>query len=84
MQFLEQDNYRMYVLRVAEDPRLYNRYEMIPFEGSEVQPVNPHFAKWEPVRSLRSWNFDGNETGGFSIQSIPTSPMSFAFLKVKR
>ena len=83
MQFLEQDNYRMYCLRVALDHKLYNRYELIPFEGSEVQPANPNFAEWTPVKSLNTWNFDGNAQNGFRIDCIPTSNMSFAFLKVR-
>ncbi len=49
-----------------------------------MQPVNPNFAKWEPVRSLDNWNFDGNAQNGFRIGCIPTSQMSFAFLKVKK
>jgi hypothetical protein len=79
----EQDIYRMYVLRVATDHKAFNRYELIPLEDHSVQPKNDYFAKWNPVGDLTSWNWTGDDFGGFSIDAGPTSPMTFAFMKVK-
>lgn len=79
----EQDIYRMYVLRVAADHRAFNRYELIPLEDHSIQPKNDYFAKWNPVGDLTSWNWTGDDFGGFSIDAGPTSAMTFAFMKVK-
>ena len=80
----EEDIYRMYVLKGSAEHRLFNRYELLPLEGHAIQPVNTYLPKWNPVKSLTSWNWNGDEDGGFSIDATPTSPMSFAFLKVKK
>ena len=80
----EEDIYRMYVLKGSAEHRLFNRYELLPLDGHTVQPVNTYLPTWNPVKSLTSWNWNGDEDGGFSIDATPTSPMSFAFLKVKR
>ena len=80
----EEDIYRMYVLKTSEEHRALNRYELLPLQDHAIQPVNTYLPKWNPVKSLTSWNWNGDEDGGFSIDATPTSPMSFAFLKVKR
>ena len=80
----EEDIYRMYVLKTSEEHRSFSRYELLPLEDHAIQPVNTYLPKWIPVKSLTSWNWDGDEDGGFHIDAAPTSPMSFAFLKVKR
>ena len=74
----------MYVLKTSEEHKSFNRYELLPLEDHAIQPVNTYLSKWTPVKSLTSWNWAGDEDGGFSIDAAPTSPMSFAFLKVKR
>lgn len=80
----EEDIYRMYVLKGSAEHRLFNRYELLPLEDHAVQPVNTYLPTWNPVKSLTSWNWNGDEDGGFSLDATPTSPMSFAFLKVKK
>ena len=83
MSMYEQDIYRMYILRVASDHRVMNRYEMIPIEDSEVQPNNDYISSWNPVKNISSWNWTGDTDGGFTINQGPTSAMVFAFMKVK-
>lgn len=83
MSMYEQDIYRMYILRVASDHRVMNRYEMIPIEDSEVQPKNDYISSWNPVKNISSWNWTGDTDGGFTINQGPTSAMVFAFMKVK-
>ena len=80
----EEDIYRMYVLKTSEEHKSFNRYELLPLEDHATQPVNTYLPKWNPVKSLTSWNWNADEDGGFSIDAAPTSPMSFAFLKVKK
>ena len=74
----------MYVLRIATEHRLYNRYEMVPLEGHEMQPeVSDYVKQWNPVKNLTAWNWGGEPDGSFSIDCGPGSPMVFAFMKVK-
>jgi hypothetical protein len=79
----EQDIYRMYVLKVAVDRKKENRYEFLPLEDHTIQPENEYLAGWNPVKSLTCWNWSGEEDGGFFLDTIPTSKMTFAFMKVK-
>ena len=78
----EQDIYRMYCMKTAGEHKSLNRYELIPLAGHETQPENTYFSKWSPVSDLTSWNWDID--AGFTIDCKPTTPMSFAFLKVKK
>ena len=79
----EEDIYRVYVMKVASDHRFCYRYEMIPLDGHAIQPENTYVPKWNPVKSLTSWNWGGEEDGGFIIDAAPTSVMTFALMKVK-
>jgi len=82
---MEQDIYRMYVLRLSSEHRMYNRYEMIPFEGHATQPEASEFlAGWNPTANLHSWTWDGDFEGGFSIDAKPSSALVVALLKVKK
>ena len=83
MSIYEQDIYRMYVLRNAVDPEYANRYLLVPVEDHLIQTLDPRIPEYTPVRSLTSWNWSGDEDGGFTIDCMPTSAMVFAFLKVK-
>jgi hypothetical protein len=83
MSVYDQDIYRMYVLKAVADRKKENRYEFLPLEGHAIQPDNTYLAGWNPVKSLTCWNWSGEEDGGFSIDTIPTSLMTFAFMKVK-
>ena len=60
-----------------------NRYELIPLEDHSIQPVNTYLPSWNPIKATTSWNWTGDEDRGFSIDQGPTSPMIFAFMKVK-
>lgn len=80
----EEDIYRMYCMKVASEHQLFNRYELVPLEGHTVQPeVSDYVKQWTPVKSMRSWNWDSEYDPKFSLDCIPTSMMSFAFMKVK-
>ena len=79
----EQDIYRLYVLRINGEHRSTNRYELIPLEDHSIQPVNTYLPSWNPIKATTSWNWTGDEDRGFSIDQGPTSPMIFAFMKVK-
>jgi hypothetical protein len=79
----EQDIYRLYVLKVAIDHRAFNRYELIPLESHAIQPENTYLPNWTPMKSTQTWNWTGDDFGGFSINVGPTSAMTFAFMKVK-
>jgi hypothetical protein len=84
MKVYEEDIYRMYVLRISSEHRLYNRYELIPVESHSKQPGVSNFIKnWNPTGALTSWNWGGEEDGGFTIDALPSSPLVFAFMKVK-
>lgn len=83
MSMYEQDIYRMYVLRPKADHQAFNRYEFLPIEDSAIQPENPYFPTWTPTVSLTCWNWSGDEDGGFFLDTIPTSMLTFAFMKVK-
>ena len=84
MKVYEEDIYRMYVLRISSEHRLYNRYELIPVEAHSKQPGVSDFIKnWNPTGALTSWNWSGEEDGGFTIDALPSSPLVFAFMKVK-
>jgi hypothetical protein len=79
----EEDIYRMYAMKLADEHKLYNRYEMFPLDGHEMQPGNEFMPKWAPVKSVTCWNWSGEEDGGFTLDSYTTSKMTFAFIKVK-
>ena len=82
---MEQDIYRMYVLRLSSEHRMYNRYEMIPFDGHATQPEASEFlAGWNPTANLHSWTWDGDFDGGFRIDAKPSSALVVALLKVKK
>jgi len=80
----EEDIYRMYIMKVASDHRKDYRYELLPLEEHAIQPVNTYLPNWTPVKSTTSWNWTGDEDGGFFLDVGPTSAMTFAFLKVKK
>ena len=80
----EEDIYRMYCMKVASEHQIYNRYELVPLEGHTVQPeVSDYVKQWQPVETMRSWNWDCEYEPKFFIDCLPTSMMSFAFMKVK-
>lgn len=80
----EEDIYRLYVLRSTVDHKIFNRYELIPLDGHATQPKNTYLPNWSACNTLESWNWNGNEDAGFSIRTGTLSPMTFAFLKVKK
>ena len=80
----EEDIYRMYVLRIVGEHKLYNKYEFLPLEDHATQPeVSSYMKQWEPVKSLKNWNWTGDEDGGFTLGAKPTSAMVVAFMKIK-
>jgi hypothetical protein len=80
----EEDIYRMYVLRLTIEHRLYNIYEMIPLADHAKQPgVSDYLKKWNPTSTLTSWNWTADEDGGFTIDAKPSSGLVIAFMKVK-
>ena len=79
-----EDIYRMYILRVVGDHPRNNIYEFIPLEGHETQPESSLFlTTWTAAKSVTSWNWGGEEDGGFTINAATTSRVVFAFMKVK-
>ena len=85
MNLIEQDIYRLYVLRVNSEHRIYNRYELVPFEGNEIQPpTSDYLAGWNPTENLSCWNWNGDLDGGIVIDAKPSSGLVFALLKVKK
>ena len=85
MRMYEEDIYRMYVLRGAEEHRLYNRYEFVPLCDHATQPpVSEYLQNWGPTQSLDWWNWSGDEDGGFEISCKPTSALVIVFMKVKK
>lgn len=83
MNMYEQDIYRVYIMKLADEHKLYNRYELLPLADNDKQPVNNYLQNWTPVKSISKWNWGGEEDGGFVLNGIPTSRMTFAFMKVK-
>jgi hypothetical protein len=83
MSMYEQDIYRMYLLRSAADHPVFNRYEMIPIADSSVQPKNERIPLWNACKDITSWNWSGDEDGGFTMDFAPISALRIAFLKVK-
>lgn len=84
LRMYEEDIYRMYVLRIVGEHKLYNKYEFLPLEDHAIQPaVSAYMQQWTPVKSLDNWNWSGEEDGGFTLGALPTSPMVIAFMKVK-
>jgi hypothetical protein len=83
MQFVDQDNYRLYALRHYEDPKMFNRYDaMIPFEDNIVQEPGEGLEGWDVVPTGNwSWNFNG-EVVKLNLSS--TSPLVFALMKLKK
>ena len=80
----EEDIYRMYVLRLTIEHRIYNRYEFVPLQGHTKQPGVSEFLKgWAPTSKLTSWNWSSDEDGGFTIDVKPSSGLVIAFMKVK-
>ena len=79
-----EDIYRMYILRAAVDHPRTNIYELIPLEGHEIQPKSSlYLTTWTAAKSVTSWNWTGDEDGGFTINAATTSRVVFAFMKVK-
>ena len=79
-----EDIYRMYILRAAVDHPRTNIYELIPLEGHEIQPKSSlYLTTWTAAKSVTSWNWTGDEDGGFTINAATTSRVIFAFMKVK-
>ena len=84
MKIYEEDIYRMYVLRLTIEHRLYNRYELVPLKDNAKQPpVSEYLQSWNPTQALTSWNWSGDEDGGFEIDAKPSSGLVIAFMKVK-
>ena len=83
MNMYEQDIYRMYVLRNAEDHKAFNRYELLPLQDHSIQPVNTYLPNWTPMKSTAAWNWGGEGADGFTLDVAPTSPMVFVLMKVK-
>ena len=83
MQFLEQDIYRLYALRIATDNKKDNRYDaLIPFEGSEVQELGEGCVGWSIVPDTSwAWNFEGTVV---TVNKSPGSNMMYALMKVKQ
>jgi hypothetical protein len=83
MQFVDQDNYRLYALRYYEDHKMFNRYDaMIPFEDSTVQEPGEGLEGWDVVPTGDwNWNFNG-EVVKLNLSS--TSPLVFALMKLKK
>ena len=80
----EEDIYRMYVLRLTIEHRMYNRYEFLPLQDNIKQPGVSEFLKgWDPTSKLTSWNWTSDEDGGFIIDAKPSSGLVIAFMKVK-
>ena len=84
IKMMEEDIYRMYVLRLTIEHKLYNRYELIPFADHPLQPEVSDFLKqWNPTSTLTAWSWTGDEDGGFTINAKPSSGLVIAFMKVK-
>ena len=80
----EKDIYRLYVLKLTSEHRIYNRYEFIPLEEHSVQPeVSEYIKNWNPTQSLKYWDWSGDEDGGFTLGAAPSSALTVAFMKVK-
>ena len=84
LKMYDEDIYRMYVMRITGEHKLYNRYELIPLQDNAKQPgVSDFLKKWDPTKALTSWNWTADEDGGFVIDAKPSSGLVFAFMKVK-
>jgi hypothetical protein len=70
----------MYVLKVATDHKYCNRYEFLQLVDHNIQPPTD-FSNWSACPSIKSWNWDID--AGFELNLAPTSPMTFAFMKIK-
>ena len=82
-QFIVEDNYRVYVLRNADDHKAFNRYDaLLPYEGSEVQQPGEGLEGWDlvPVEHW-GWNFNGKEV---VLNYMTMSRMVFVIMKVKK
>ena len=80
---LDQDVYRLYALRSVEDHRCHNRYELIPHVENTLQQLG-NFKIWDAFSGITNFQFIGEAEGSLVLDSYPTTPMIFAFLKVKR
>ena len=80
----EEDIYRMYVLKLADEHKAFNRYELLPLEDHASQVRSEFMENWTPVKNVYSWNWGGEEDGSFTVTGKTLSAMSFAFLKVKK
>ena len=80
----EEDIYRMYVLKLADEHKAFNRYELLPLEDHASQVRSEFMDNWTPVKNVYSWNWGGEEDGSFTVTGKTLSAMSFAFLKVKK
>ena len=84
MKMYEEDIYRMYILRLTSEHKLFNRYEMIPLRDNAVQPgPSGYLEDWNPTASIKDWNWTGDEDGGFTLGGKPSSALVVAFMKVK-
>ena len=80
----EEDIYRLYVLKLTSEHRVYNRYEMIPLRNHKIQPEASEYIKnWNPTRSLEYWEWSSYANGGFTLGATPTSALTVALVKVK-
>ena len=84
LEIYNQDSYRLYVLRCADDHKYMNRYELVPVADNPMQSIG-NIANWQPVKDLSSWTFEGDvENPTIYLNNAPTSDMIFALLKVKK
>lgn len=83
--FYEEDIFRLYAIRVASEPVGFNRYKtMIPLEDNTTQKLGEEMADWSAVNGVATWNFDGNDENGFTVNAPATSPMVYVLMKLKK
>lgn len=83
--FYEEDIYRLYAIRVASEPVGFNRYKtMIPLEDNTTQKLGEEMADWSAVNGVATWNFDGNDENGITVNAPATSPMVYVLMKLKK
>ena len=41
-------------------------------------------ADWSAVDGVQTWNFDGNDENGFTLNAPATSPMVYVLMKIKK
>ena len=83
--FYEEDIFRLYAIRVASEPVGFNRYKtLIPLEDNATQTLGEEMADWSAVNGVQTWNFDGNDENGFTLNAPATSPMVYVLMKIKK